>query len=143
HEEVFRNVVELVAAQLCFKMNQFLYLHEKPFVDIGGLSNGFERHAQFKCILDMEEAIAAWMFKAMHNLFQIAALPPIGAQSTAAKFQALIGFLQCFDKCAPDSHLLAHGFHLQDKFPVCSHEISKIPAVDLYNHIVQSRIKIG
>src|SRR5690606_3564435 len=117
NEKVFRDIVELVAAQFGFEEYQFLYLREKPLINIGGFTDGFERYTQFKGIFDVEEAVAARVFEAIHNFLEVAALPSIGTQSATANFQTLAGLLKRFNKCAPNRHHFTNGFHLQAKFP--------------------------
>ena len=58
-------------------------------------------------------------------------------------FQTLTGFLHGFGEASADAHYFTYAFHLQTQCIVCSFELIKIPARDLYDHVIQRRFKIG
>src|SRR5690606_7763398 len=98
HKEFSGNIVKLIATKLCLQLYQFLYLHQEPLVDQGRLADRLQRHAQFKRVFHMEQAVAARMLQTFHNLFQVPALPSVRTETRPPDLQALAGFLQGLDK---------------------------------------------
>src|SRR5690606_38567191 len=142
HKEFSGNIVKLIATKLCLQLYQFLYLHQEPLVDQGRLADRLQRHAQFKRVFHMEQAVAARMLQTFHNLFQVPALPSVRTETRPPDLQALAGFLQGLDKGAADAHYFADGLHLQAQLAVGTLELGKIPAGYLRDDVIQRRLEV-
>ena len=56
-----RNGLQLVFADFRFQMNQLFNLLQKPLIDFSQILDRTERNTEFEGIVDMEQAVPAWI----------------------------------------------------------------------------------
>ncbi len=134
-------IVEVVFFNLALQLDQLFNLMQEPGVNPGQLANGPKRHPRFKGIVDMEQAVPAWVRQALLQGGHIAKFATVGTEAIAANFEALTGFLQGFLKISANTHCLTHRLHLKAQRPVGPRKLIEVPAWHLHNHIVNRGFK--